>query len=96
MYGLIGKMSATPGDRDALCAILTESVGEMPGCFSYVVAHDPDDENAIWITEVWDSPESHTASLELEAVKDAIGRARPMIASFDQHQETKPVGGHGF
>lgn len=96
MYGLIGKMSATPGDRDALCAILTEAVGEMPGCINYVVAHDPDDENAIWITEVWDSSESHKASLEIEAVMDAIQRARPMIASFDQHQETQPVGGHGI
>lgn len=96
MYGLIGKMTATPGDRDALCAILTESVDDMPGCLSYVVAHDPADANAIWITEVWDSAESHHASLELESVITAITRAKPMIASFDQHQETVPVGGHGL
>ena len=31
----------------------------MPGCLSYVVAKDPADENAIWITEVWDSQASH-------------------------------------
>lgn len=96
MYGLIGKMTATPGDRDALCAILTESIDDMPGCLSYVVAHDPADANAIWITEVWDSAESHKASLELESVRTAITKAKPMIASFDQHQETVPVGGHGL
>ena len=79
MYGLIGKMTAAPGQRDALLAILLESVGEMPGCFSYVVATDPGDANGIWITEVWDSKESHAASLSIPAVKQAIARARPWV-----------------
>lgn len=47
MYGLIGKLKATPGQRDALTAILVSDVGAMPGCFSYVVAHDPADPGAI-------------------------------------------------
>ena len=68
----------------------------MPGCFSYVIAKDPGDANGIWITEVWDSKESHGASLSLPAVKHAIGRARPLIAGFDSHVVTEPVGGHGL
>jgi quinol monooxygenase YgiN len=96
MYGLIGKMLAAPGQRDALLAILIESVGEMPGCSSYVVATDPSDANAIWITEVWDSEVSHKASLSLPAVKSAIARARPLIAGFGEHHVTTPVGGHGL
>lgn len=96
MYGLIGSFSAQPGQRDALISILLEGVGELPGCLSYVVARDPKDENLIWITEVWDSAESHKASLDLPAVKDAIARAMPLIASFGQHTETVPVGGHGL
>jgi quinol monooxygenase YgiN len=95
MHGLIGKMNAAPGRRDELVAILLESVGNMPGCFSYVVAHDPKDDDAIWITEVWDTEASHKASLSLPAVKDAISRARPLIASFGDYVMTKPVGGHG-
>ena len=63
MYGLIGKMTAAPGKRDALIAILLEGVSGMPGCLSYVVAKDPADADAIWITEVWDKQESHKASL---------------------------------
>ena len=57
MYGLIGKMAAVAGQRDALIAILLEDAGldAMPGCLSYVVATDPADADAIWITEVWDS-----------------------------------------
>ena len=48
MYGLIGKMIAVPGQRDALIAILLESIRgtPMPGCKSYVVACDPMDANA--------------------------------------------------
>ncbi len=96
MYGLIGKMRALPGQRDALIAILVEGVSGMPGCLSYVVAQDPADPDAIWVTEVWDSEASHKASLTLPSIKDAIARGRPLIAGFDQHTETVPVGGHGL
>lgn len=41
MYGLIGKMTAGPGQRDALAAILLEGTDAMPGCLSYVIAADP-------------------------------------------------------
>ena len=75
MHGLIGKMIAVEGEREALLAILLGSTGAMPGCLAYVVARDPADANAIWITEVWDSQESHRASLSLPAVKAAIAKA---------------------
>lgn len=96
MYGLIGKMTAVEGQRDALIAILLEGVSSMPGCLSYVVAKDPSDANAIWITEVWDSQESHKASLSLPAVREAITRGRPLIAGFGDQTVTEPVGGHGL
>lgn len=96
MYGLIGRMRTAPGQRDALIAILLNGVSGMPGCLSYVVAQDPTDADAIWVTEVWDGAESHKASLSLPSVKDAIARGRPLIAGLDQHFETVPVGGHGI
>jgi quinol monooxygenase YgiN len=97
MYGLIGKMTTVPGQRDALISILLEDIGDgMPGCLSYIVAQDVADPNAIWITEVWDSEQSHRASLSLPAVTAAIARAKPLIASFDNGTVTEPVGGHGL
>ena len=96
MYGLIGKMMAAPGQRDSLIALLVDGIESMPGCISYIVAKDPSDENAIWITEVWDSEASHKASLSLPAVQAAITKARPMIAGFGEHIITTPVGGHGL
>lgn len=96
MYGLIGNMTAVSGERDALVEILLEGTGDMPGCLSYVIATDPSDEDTIWITEVWDSAESHQASLSLPAVRDAIARGRPLIAGFGDQTITTPVGGHGL
>ncbi|WP_157476335.1 putative quinol monooxygenase [Lysobacter sp. Root690] len=96
MYGLIGKMKAAAGQRDALIAILLDGIDAMPGCLSYIVARDPKDADAIWISEVWDSQDSHRASLALPSVKSAIAKARPMIASFDEHHEIEPIGGHGL
>jgi len=96
MYGLIGKMTAAPGQRDALIALMLEGTEGMPGCLSYVVATDPEDADAIWITEVWDSQESHAASLTLPAVRETISRARPLIARFEKGTITVPVGGVGL
>jgi quinol monooxygenase YgiN len=96
MFGLIGKMRTVSGERDALIALLLEGIGDMPGCLSYVVAKDPADADAIWITEVWDSRESHRASLQLPAVRATIARARPLIAGFESGTETQPVGGIGL
>ena len=96
MYGLIGKMLAKPGQRDALVQLLLAGTKDMPGCLSYVVALDVTNADAIWITEVWDGPASHQASLKLPAVQDAIARARPLIAGFGERFETQPVGGAGL
>jgi len=97
MYGLIGKMTATPGQRDALIAIiLGDGEADMPGCLSYIVAKDLDDADAIWITEVWENQESHMASLALPAVQQAIAQAKPLIADFGDSIVTMPVGGHGL
>lgn len=96
MYGLIGKFSAVPGQRDALAAILMEGTDEMPGCLSYVVAADPEDADALWVTEVWRDRESHLASLSLPAVQAAIAKGRPLIAGFSNRIETVPLGGYGL
>ena len=96
MYGLIGKMIAVAGKRDELTAILLSGVGAMPGCLSYIVATDPADANAIWITEAWDSKASHDASLSLPQVKEAIAKGKPLIAGFGDFVVTTPVGGYGL
>jgi quinol monooxygenase YgiN len=96
MYGLIGKMRATRGQRDAIMDVLLASTGAMPGCLSYVIATDPVDADAIWVTEVWTDQPSHKASLQLPEVQAAIAKARPFIAGFEFQVETQPTGGFGL
>ena len=96
MHGLIGKMIAHPGQRDALAAIMLDGVGGMPGCLSYVVATDPRDADVLWITEVWEDAAAHAASLKLPGVQAAIAKGRPLIAGFGDYVTTTPLGGHGL
>ena len=95
MYGLIGRIKAVPGKRAELAAILVPGGGGMPGCLSYIVAEDPNDADALWVTEVWVNAAAHTASVQLPAVQSAIARGRPLIAGFDSRVETKVLGGIG-
>lgn len=96
MYGIIGKIRALSGQRDDLIETLLNGLTNMPGCLSYVVAKDPEDADGIWVTEAWDSKESHQASLSLPSVQQAIARGKPMIAGIDERVEIEPVGGYGL
>ena len=63
---------------------------------SYVVAEDPGDADALWVTEVWTDQDAWRASLHLPAVQAAIARGRPLIAGFDSRVETNVLGGIGL
>jgi quinol monooxygenase YgiN len=95
MYGMIGKMTTAGGKRAEVISLLLQAVNAMPGCLSYVIAEDPADENGIWITEVWDSKDSHDASLALPEVRRSVAAARPMIVGFSNQVITTPIGGYG-
>lgn len=96
MYGLIGRIRALAGKRSELTAVLIAEEGSMPGCLSYIVAEDPEDADALWVTEVWETQEAHRASLQLPQVQAAIVKGRPLIAGFDSRAETKVLGGIGL
>ena len=96
MYGLIVKLTTASGKREEMIRILKESAADMPGCLSYIVAKDSADENAIWVTEVWNNEASHDASLSLPAVKNAIRQAKQIVTGFDKVAVTNPVWGAGL
>src|SRR5262245_14944370 len=99
MFGLYGKMRATPGQRDALIAFLMQAadgLSTLDECYMYIINTDPTDPDGIWVTEVWRSQADHQASLTLEATKTLIAQARPLIAEFSQRIEVAPLGGKGL
>ena len=68
----------------------------MPGCRLYVVSEVPSEPDAVSVTEVWDDKAAHDASLQLERVRAAIAKARPLIAGMGGSLELRPVGGQGL
>ncbi len=96
MYGLINRFVAQPGRRDELVALMIGEETAMDGCRSFVVARDPKDPDAVWITEVWDSEAQWAASMDIPSVKASIEKAMPLIASFGETVVTEPVGGIGL
>jgi len=98
MYGLYGKMTAHAGQREALLSALlrgAQMLGDLEGCYAYIVSRATDDEDSVWVTEVWRSREDHQASLAHQAIRTLITEARPLIAWMSDRVEFEPVGGKG-
>lgn len=99
MYGLMGKMRAQPGQREALLGHLlhaAELLGDLESCYLYVVSRATDDPDGIWVTEVWRGPADHQGSLTHDAIKSLIAVARPLIAGMSDRVEFEPAGGKGL
>lgn len=98
-YGLHGKLKALAGKGDNLASILLEAanlVATAQGCRLYLVSRDPQDADAVWVTEVWDSREDHDNSLKAEGVRELIGRAMPILdGTPEKGQELEVLGGAG-
>lgn len=95
MYGIIGQIMAVEGKRDELIQVLLDGTKDMPGCKLYAIAADTADDISIWITEIWDSQESHQASLQLPGVQKAMAEGKPMITGFGARHIVSPAGGVG-
>lgn len=98
-FGLHGSLLATPGQRDALVALMLEAsrlMAHAPGCELYLVSTSETDDDAVWITEVWRSEADHDASLSLAGVGELIGRARPLIGGMGDSQRLVPIAGVGI
>lgn len=98
MFGLIVKFVSHAGKRDELIRILSTGFQNMEGCHSYIIASDPAEENSVWITEIWDSDESHEASLAQPNIQAVIAdaTAKKVLAGREMRVVTKPVGGQGL
>ncbi|MEQ8688665.1 MAG: putative quinol monooxygenase [Imperialibacter sp.] len=99
-YGLFGKLKAKPGKGDELIAILMENAQadtRMPGCLQYLIGKDPDNEDSILISEVWETKEDHANSLKLESVRAAIAKAMPLLDGMPEKGIVwEVVGGLGI
>ena len=98
-FGYFGKLKAKAGKGDELVAILMENAGpetQMPGCLQYLIGKDPENEDIIHVSEVWETKEDHANSLKLESVKAAIAKAMPLLDGMpEKGVEWTVIGGLG-
>ncbi len=92
LYGLIVRLTSAAGRREELIAAMGgEDSATIAGCLSFIVAKDAADEDVLWITEVWESRESHEASLEAPQVKEGLAGADTLIVRSEKVATTTPV-----
>jgi quinol monooxygenase YgiN len=99
LFGLSGRIDAIAGHGDELAALLQEAatvMDDVDGCLLYLVSRVADAPDAVVVVEVWRDREAHAASLQLEAVRDVIGRAAPVIAGMTERVELEPIGAAGL
>ncbi|WP_210465685.1 putative quinol monooxygenase [Rufibacter roseolus] len=99
-YGLYGKLTASAGNGEKLAAILLEAaqlVSTAKGCHLYLVSIDKTLEDAVWVTEVWDSQEDQDNSLQVLGVRELISQAMPLLAGKpEKGQVLEILGGAGI
>jgi quinol monooxygenase YgiN len=77
-----GTLGAVSGKRDELVARLTghsDVLGGL-GCLAYEVGVNDEDPDTVFVIEIWQSAEAHTASLAHPEVLAAIADARPLLS----------------
>ena len=95
MFGLIVKLTSTPGHRAELIEVLGgDDSHTIPGCLSFIVAEDSAHEDVLWVTEVWESEASHHASLALPPSKLGLAPIETLVARHDHIAISKPVAKH--
>ncbi|GAA4545525.1 putative quinol monooxygenase [Pseudonocardia xishanensis] len=93
------RMVATPGDGPALAEGLlkvAEGMRSAPGCELYIVNRTPDEEDAVWVTEVWADEASSDAALNQDLGEAGLGAILPLLAGPPEFIELAPVGGPGL
>lgn len=99
-YLLHGKLTAKQGYRDELAAILLDAsklVSTSKGCKIYVIGFDTNEDNAVFITEIWETKEDHDNSLKVDGVRELIIKAMPLLEGHPtKGQEIEILGGVGI
>jgi len=95
------KMTAKPGQGDALAEVLLRVAGSLadaPGCELYVINRSPADQDVVWVTELWHSQEEVDASLqelETDAGRAQLAEVMALLAGPPERIDLEPLGGVG-
>ena len=94
-HALINKLTAKPGERDAVVDLLLQS-GELfndnAACLLYFVTEAVDDPNVIWVVDLWTSKDAHTEALGDPRLRPYIERTMPLLEGMPEQTEVRSRG----
>ncbi|WP_055588307.1 putative quinol monooxygenase [Streptacidiphilus griseoplanus] len=83
MFSVYGRMTALPGRRDELIAVLRDGFragGYDTGLLNYSINTAFDDPDTIWLTQLWINKEAHDATTRSEPVAAVSSQVPPLLA----------------
>jgi quinol monooxygenase YgiN len=98
-YASYVRFTARPGQRDALIDLLlqaAESLSETDECELYVINASQDEEDAVWVTEIWESEAASRAALKVEGAAENIQKVLALLAERPEKVTLEVVGGKGL
>lgn len=80
-FANVVTLEAQPGRRDEVVAILSRRNPQLEevGCLLYEVGVSEERPDTVFVAELWESAEAHSAALRLDSVRAAIAEARPLM-----------------
>jgi quinol monooxygenase YgiN len=95
-YLLINRLTAKPGQRDAVARILVDSgavFDDDPACLMSLVVLDAGDDDVIWVQDIWTDREAHDRAMAGPEMREGIEAAIPLLEGVPEQHEVTPVGG---
>lgn len=102
MVGRYVKMTARPGEGEALSALMLEvarSLHDAEGCQLYVINRALGEPDTIWVNELWRDQAAADASLEMlqtEPGKARLGEVLALLEARPERIDLEPLGGLGL
>jgi quinol monooxygenase YgiN len=95
-FGLFVKFIVKDGELETMVNILLDAAKSMEtieDCEIYHVSISAEEENCVFVYEVWKDENAHKASLSLEVTQSLIKRAKPIIAGIERISTMISKGG---
>jgi quinol monooxygenase YgiN len=98
-YALYTRFIVKPGQGKSMVEILMKAntiVSGADGCRLYIINTEEDNEDIIWVTELWDKEEDHAISLTLDGCKELVTEASLLLQAPPHQTVLKAIGGKGL
>lgn len=95
---VIAKLTAKPGQHDRVHAALTDLLAvarDEPGTELYVLNHDSNDPNTIWVYELYTDGDALAAHSNSDGMKAAFGALGDALASAPELIMVEPTAAKG-